>query len=291
MCRTCITIRKRIMKTYTPNFFFINFFFLKIGGYWPPDDKFTFRYKLYKVYQSFVILVSIIYGLFATTKSLIDYSHVITIVIDVLNVGFTMILSSGKILFWLINCERLKSIMIRLENNEFSYKKSEDFDADSILKNAKKSGKKYSLLLWFFCQGTLFFGFAPAIIISCWYYINNMPISNVTMFEKLPVYQYVPFKHDTALKYILACFVQLIPMHFYVNIIMGVDGLFMNFLHLIGTHMLILKKAFRTIRKACLRQGIEDALILDGVHNSKELEELMITEMKKCIKHLQMLYK
>ncbi|KAK9731004.1 hypothetical protein QE152_g14055 [Popillia japonica] len=118
-----------------------------------------------------------------------------------------------------------------------------------------------------------------------------MPISNVTMFEKLPVYQYVPFKHDTALKYILACFVQLIPMHFYVNIIMGVDGLFMNFLHLIGTHMLILKKAFRTIRKACLRQGIEDALILDGVHNSKELEELMITEMKKCIKHLQMLYK
>ncbi|KRT80698.1 hypothetical protein AMK59_5383, partial [Oryctes borbonicus] len=55
-------------------------------------------------------------------------------------------------------------------------------------------------------------------------------------------------------------------------------------------HMLVLRGAFKTLRRACLKRITGPALTPDGLRNSDELENEMITEMKKCIRHLQMVF-
>ncbi|KAK9738259.1 7tm Odorant receptor [Popillia japonica] len=180
-------------------------------------------------------------------------------------------------------------IMNRLETDTFDCEKIDDFDPESMLKRAKRSGIKYACLLLFFSHLVLGLGYIPVMSLACWYYFNNLQISNVQTFKTLPYYTHIPVDHDTPLKYIFACLLQCVPMYLYVNAFVGVDSLFMNLMNFIATRMLILQGAFRTMRKRCLKKIIGNDLTPDNLHNSDEMEEYMMSDMKKCIQHLQLL--
>ncbi|GJQ85223.1 hypothetical protein Trydic_g13063 [Trypoxylus dichotomus] len=279
------------MKLYKPDFFHINYFFLKYGGYWPPHEKNTRKYVLYKVYQAVVLSITLGFSTYSTCRGIIENLSDFSALIEVFNIGITIFVSAAKVIFWLKQNDQIKNIMDTLENNEFHYEKAEDFDNDLILNKAKKVGVNYAMTLWIFSQLTLAFAYASACTMSFWYYINDLPIVNVTKFEFLPYPIHIPFKHDTAVRYFLACIIQCLPLHLYMNAFVGLDGLFMNMLNLIGEHMNILQGAFRTIRKRCLKRIKGPALTENGLYNSEELEEIMMLEMKKCIRHLQMLFR
>ncbi|KRT81127.1 hypothetical protein AMK59_5746 [Oryctes borbonicus] len=278
------------MMPYKPEFFHINYFFLKYGGYWPPHEKNTRVYKLYKVYQIVVLSFTLCFSTFSTCKGIIENLSDFSALIEVFNIGITIFVSAAKVIFWLKDNDEIKKIMNALENNEFHYEKTGDFDNDLILKRAKKVGISYTMTLWIFAQLTLAFAYGPACTVSFWYYLNDVPIANVSKFEFLPYRTHIPFEHDTAIKYFFACIVQCLPLHLYMNAFVGLDGLFMNMLNLIGEHMRVLQGAFRSMRARCLKNIKGCALTEDGLYNSEELEERMMFEMKKCIRHLQLLF-
>ncbi|GJQ85220.1 hypothetical protein Trydic_g13060 [Trypoxylus dichotomus] len=212
------------------------------------------------------------------------------LLIDMSNAGLTMFLSAMKMLFWLKHGEKLKVIMNRLENSEFHYEKIDDFNPIGIIKNAKMIGIISCLTQWIVAQCTMAAAYVPASTMSFWYFLKDVPIVNMTKFEHLPYKTYVPFKHDTAIKYFLGCVTQFVPLHIHLSALVGVDGIFMNIINLIGANMVVMRGAFKTLRKACLKRMRGAALVPDDLYNSDPLEHEMMCEMKKCIRHLQMLF-
>ncbi|GJQ85222.1 hypothetical protein Trydic_g13062 [Trypoxylus dichotomus] len=192
--------------------------------------------------------------------------------------------------FWLKHGEKLKVVMNRLENAEFHYEKIDNFDPDSIIKRAKRIGAISCITIWMVAQCTMLVAYAPASTMSLWYYLNDVSIVNMTKFDYMPFKTYVPLRYDTPMKYFLGCVIQLIPLHFHVNAFMGVDGVFMNIINLVGAHGVVVRGAFKTLRKACLKRITGTALTPDGLYNSDQLEREMLFEMKKRIRHLQMLF-
>ncbi|GJQ85221.1 hypothetical protein Trydic_g13061 [Trypoxylus dichotomus] len=212
------------------------------------------------------------------------------LLIDMSNMGVTTTLSITKMIFLWKNGEKLKVIMKRLEFSEFHHEKIDDFDPDAIIKSAKRTGTISCVMLWLFAQGVMMAGFAGPSTMSFWYYLHDVPIVNMTKYEHLPLKTFIPFKHDTPIKYFLGCAMQFVPLHLHVCVFMGVDSIFMNVINLIGAHMVMLTGAFRVLRKTCLKRITGPALTPDGLYNSDSLEREMMFEMRKCIRHLQMLF-
>lgn len=279
------------MDRYVPDFFHINVTFLKYGALWPPADRSKIAYKAYIIFKIFVLFLTLGFSTFSVIVGLVIHIDDFFILIQVLNVGATMLLSCVKIIFWLNNEDRIKLIMRRLENETFGYEDTEDFHPTITLKRAKKSGVKYALLLWIFAQLCLGFAYIPISLLSLRYYFRHLSISDVKAFDTLPYYMYVPFRHDTAIKYFFACLLQGTPCYLCATAFVGVDSLFMNMMNLIATHMSILRGAFRTMRRRCLEKIEGPDLTSDGLYNSDELEERMMVEMKKCVRHLQLLFR
>lgn len=277
------------MDSYTPNFFHVNATFLKHGAVWSPKDQTQRFYNVYKIYQAIVLFLTLGLSSYSVVLGIIIHRKNFAILIEVLSVSFTIFLAAVKTSFWLIKGEKIKMIMNRLETDTFDCEKIDDFDPESMLKRAKRSGIKYACLLLFFSHLVLGLGYIPVMSLACWYYFNNLQISNVQTFKTLPYYTHIPVDHDTPLKYIFACLLQCVPMYLYVNAFVGVDSLFMNLMNFIATRMLILQGAFRTMRKRCLKKIIGNDLTPDNLHNSDEMEEYMMSDMKKCIQHLQLL--
>ncbi|GJQ85224.1 hypothetical protein Trydic_g13064 [Trypoxylus dichotomus] len=241
------------------------------------------------MFKVLALLLTLGFSTYSVAMGVIVHIDDFSIVMEVFNVGVTILLSGAKTTFWLVNGEKIKLIMYRLESSVFHCEEVDDFKPEFTVNQAKNSGVNYAFLLLLFSHLVLGLGYIPAICIALWYRINDLPITNVKTFETLPYYIHIPFEHDTALKYVLACLSQCIPMYLYVNAFIGVDSLFMNLMNFIATHMFILQGAFRTMRKRCVRKIRGNDLAPDGLHNSDELEGFMMEEMKKCIQHLQIL--
>lgn len=279
------------MKAYKPNFFHINYIFLKFCGVWPPDNDTTLKYKIYKIYQSAVLLILVVFGTYSFSKGIMDSVSDLTTLIEISNIGATIFLTEIKIVFWLKCSRHLKNIMNTLENNEFRYEKIDSFDPETIIRDTRRTGQIYTVVLFAFGELTIAFGYITVSSLSFWYYLNGRSISNVSIFQTFPYPLHMPFESDTAIKYFLACILQYLLLHFAATGLVCVDALFMNLLNIIGAQMLILQGAFRTLRKRCMKKIIGPALASDSIHNSDELEKLMLLEMKKCTKHLQMLFR
>lgn len=279
------------MESYTPDFFRVNAEFLTYSGLWSPPYKNGIKYYLYKLYKIVVLFSVLFYNPCVVIIGVIEHIGDFVIVMEALNVGLTILLTGIKSVFWLSNGERIKEIMHRLESNVLLFEKTDGFDSVAMIKEAQKSGLWYALLLWRAALLTLAFAYIPVAMLSLWYCLMDLPITGVKTFENLPYYMYVPFKRDTALKYFLACVLQCSPCFICATVFVGIDSLFMSMMNLIGTHMLVVQGAFRTSRKRCLKKLQGSALTEDGLYNSEELESYMMNEMKRCIKHLQMLFR
>nr|QBB72952.1 odorant receptor [Protaetia brevitarsis] len=272
------------MGAYNTDLFYINDFFLKCAAVWPINHKTGIKHVSYKIYQFFVITVTLVLfptSLFVNVAQNVD--NLLTFM-EILYPAVIGLLSAAKVYFSFMNCDRIKRVMYSLECNDFHYEKIENFDPCLIMKRAKLRGIITTMTMWCLCQLTLFLTYGSPIVKSFWYYIKDMPIGNVTTFQTLPTRLHPLFQCDTALKYLIACLLQFILFSLYILVIVGFDGLFMNLLNIIGEHMVILQGAFRTIRNRCL-------LTISGIDlGVDELEERMMIEMKKCIRHLQMIF-
>lgn len=71
-------------------------------------------------------------------------------------------------------------------------------------------------------------------------------------------------------------------------IITALDQLFINLLRILTCHVVILQGALRTIRERAVMK-VEGRIQDDYGNNSAELEEQMFVELRKCIKHSQVL--
>lgn len=101
--------------------------------------------------------------------------------------------------------------------------------------------------------------------------------------QKLPYYSWMPFNYGTRGWFLVAMGYQAVPMFSYAYSIVGMDTLFMNLMNFIVAHLVVVQGAFNTIRERCEKK-------VDG-KNLREIDRVMMDEMKVCVRHLQTIFR
>lgn len=273
---------------YAKNYFVFNRWMLKYAGLWAPTKPHVIIYYLYKCYQIVVFLFVNLYFTATEFLCIMETKHNVDFLIKNINFALTHLMGAFKCVFWFAKGDKLIELMVTLEGDEFHYENCENFDPGLITRKAKRRGIKYTFCFFMLAHMTLSSSYIPPLISVLFTpnYIED-DNGNLTFYQRLPYFSWMPFSTDTPGRYLLALGYQAGPMFSYAYSIVGMDSLFMNLMNYIGAHMHILQGAFRTIRERSVRQLTGGVLSKDGVNNSVELDFIMKKEMRKTVRHLQ----
>ncbi|XP_022917029.2 odorant receptor 23a-like isoform X1 [Onthophagus taurus] len=243
------------------------------GGLW--DPKVTGLYlNLYKIYK-YVILTFVFcwyvltefISVSATYNDLFETSN--TLNIAIMHLGGTV-----KCCMFVFRGDNIREIVNKMENNEFNYENAKNCNLRSIINRYKKLGKITTVILYSFATAYFLLAFLPYI----YEYLKSL-VTKDRLTNK-PYNMWMPFNHDTPLKYGAMLLYQGLPHFAFIHAIIGSDTLLINLMNLIACHLVILQGAFRTIEERCQLKIKKDNFKLT-------LNETMVEEFKKMVRHLQ----
>lgn len=275
-------------SNYVQNYFIFNRWMLMCAGLWTPNFKSNISKRIYNIYSVFVFIFVNIW--FTSTEFICikDTYTNLDFLIKNINFGLTHFMGALKCVFWFYKGHELVNIINILESDEFHYENSEDFNPGQITQNSKRTGMKYTLSFFVLGHMTLSSSYIPPLLTVLFNpnYVND-DYGNKTFQQRLPYFSWIPFSYDTPGKYLFAIGYQAGPMFSYAYSIVGMDTLFMNIMNYIAAHIFILHGAFRTIRTRAIKKINGEVLSNDNLNNSELVENVMMKEMKKSIRHLQ----
>ncbi|KAF2904685.1 hypothetical protein ILUMI_01491 [Ignelater luminosus] len=277
---------------YEKDHFILNRWILRGAGLWAPETK----SKIIKIgFNCYAVIVFLFVNLFFTPTEFVSIKDTyknLNALIKNLSFALTHLLGAIKVLFWYYRNKELRRIMNILESEELHYESKDDFQPAEIFRKAKRTGMKYTFTFYMMAHVTVSSSYIPPIVTTFTNpnYIENEQ-GNLTFYQPLPYFSWIPFSIDTPKSYLYALAYQMGPMYSYAYSIVGMDTLFMNILNLTGAHMSVLKGAFRSIRGRCVEKMEKMKLLSKDEKSNKDLlDNMMRNEYKRSVKHIQTIF-
>lgn len=269
-------------ESYLKNYFSINIKYLRLASLWYPSE-------IHNVKDIAAIMMTIFMTMLTTFYtpseiiSLPEQSDDINAFINNLGIALSHIIGSIKLYNFCFHRSQLKKLMQTLEDEDLEYEITEDFKPNEIIDKAKKQNVFTSngfsalvhLVLWSNYLMAIFnFIFRPNSYYSVDRYGNSVFCTN------LPFYSWIPFYHGNKATCLVAIFFQLLCVLFLSLVIIGADMLFVGLINFVTAHVLVLQGAFKSIPMRSLKKS-----------GSQELDQVMQREMKKCVDHLNLIFR
>nr|AVH87255.1 odorant receptor 14 [Holotrichia parallela] len=204
--------------------------------------------------------------------------------------SMSFILTSFKVLIWFYYRQPLLKITRLLEKNSSIFQ-DYDFDCRGVISKEKRFKD-----LWtksFFLAATLVSVLAGFLSItetltSAEKYVEFKNGTHYVYNQKLPYYSWVPFDQTSSkLAFVVAVVYQCLALLNCGYITVGLDMMFVALISFINAHFVMSRNAFRRLGTVCLKRLNTESTISN--HLSKMLQKEYEVELRKCIKHLQML--
>nr|WJJ63303.1 odorant receptor 3 [Pachyrhinus yasumatsui] len=279
-------------NSYATDFFFVNRWMLRCAGLWRPESKNERVQFLYKIYA---IIVFIFVNLWFTSTEFVSLFYTYkneSEFIKNINFFLTHFMGAVKVIFWYFNGNYLRSIMKSLEDPKLQYENYMHFKPGNLSREYKTIGIKYSLLFLSLAHATLMSSYVPPLITTLKFIKHDRtPNSTMSLPDRLPYYSWMPFPYYTGNMYLLAMAYQAGPMFSYAYSIVGMDTLFMNIMNCIAANVSIIQGAFPTLRERCVSRLNNITSNSNPLIENKKMMASMDTELKKIIKHLQIIFK
>lgn len=253
------------------DYFLYNRLILRFAGLWQPDHYATPLQKiLYNTYATFTFLFVNVF--FTTTEfiSLYETRHDLYALIKNINFALTHLMGAVKCCFWFFRHKKLLKIIATLESGD-------DASGAAIMQRYRRKGVVFTLAFFVLAHLTLASSYLPPLVAAVKYDGNG------GFKQNLPYFSWMPFDYSTRGRFLLAMGYQAVPMFSYAYSIVGMDTLFMNMMNFIVAHLVVVQRAFKTIRRRCVEKV--------GANDPKELNRAMMGEMKTHIRHLQTIFK
>lgn len=292
MTTKTIQVKPFPKSEYGKDHFILNRWILRGAGLWAPETK----SKIISIgFKCYAVIVFLFVNLFFTSTEFISIKDTykdLNMLIKNLSFALTHLLGAIKVLFWYYRNKELKKLMNILESEELHYESKDDFQPAEIFRKAKRTGIKYTFTFYMMAHLTVSSSYIPSIVTTFTNpnYIENEQ-GNLTFYQPMPYFSWIPFKIDTPKAYLYALAYQMCPVLSYAYSIVGMDTLFMNILNLTGAHMSVLKGAFRSIRARCVEKMENMQLRFKDEKSEKILlDNMMANEYKRSVKHIQTIF-
>ncbi|KAB0799150.1 hypothetical protein PPYR_07030 [Photinus pyralis] len=279
------------------SFFGVNIVILKIAGVWIPDQGEGYALKwFYWIYN--VATNGFCLGIFMPCEFLAfgRSRHRLEDAIKNASVAVTHLLGGMKVLVWLKRRKVILRMISELEEQALQYDEIDDFQPRKTLIADKRT--KNITTLGFLTLGasvsiTALLG-ATAVLLRDYERHEEITVdaSNVTAYkytQPLPYWAYMPFDYTTSrTRFFWALVYNCFTAYQQAWTIVGIDTLFTALVSNIGLQLTILRGAFKTIRSRSVR-SVKMANELYPP-NPTLVDEAMDREMKKCVRHLQLIF-
>ncbi|XP_031339665.1 uncharacterized protein LOC116168133 [Photinus pyralis] len=291
--KKCVPHWSEVNKT----FFGVNILILKLAGLWVPDQGEGFAERCFYWFY-FVALNGFSLGIFLPSEFLSfgRSRHRLSDVIKNASVAFTHLLGGIKVLVWLKRRKIILRMIEELEAEALQYDDIDDFQPLKTLLEEKKTKNITTIGFFGLASCVVITGFlgTTAIMLADYerYEEITLDANNVTTYrytQRLPYWSWMPF--DSSLSrsrffwgVVYNC---VSPLH-QCWLISGMDTLFTALVSNIGMQLTILRGAFKTIRARSVRSL--ETVNKKYSRNPELVNEVMEKEMKKCVKHLQLIF-
>ncbi|XP_019870447.2 odorant receptor 4-like isoform X2 [Aethina tumida] len=273
------------MHGYHANFFETIVLTLKLFGIWVPNNLSNFKEKLYHFYMctflgiAWLYFISEIIIIKDTHKSLFDL---------ISNIGLLITHVVGVIKFSTLFFRRKKieEMMQILQSNRFKYESVGDFKPSDMFNESKEISSKHTWCLF------VVYGLVG---ISAHFsgLINMGGISSdevINCSDYVAYYSYFPFNMDSIGKCHILFFLMDVPLIIFALYIAAFDSLFGTLANCLKCQLLIVCKAFTSIRERVLTKlNLPQDFQIFRDEQHPMLEQALFEEMKRCTVHLSYL--
>nr|WKF45102.1 odorant receptor 44 [Podabrus annulatus] len=280
-------------------FFDINMSLLKLAGLWVPDQGESLPLQIwYLIYNiainGFALLFFMPCEFVAFQSSRKDFEELIKNA----SVAFTHLLGMIKCCVWLNSRKVILKMIEDLEAKVSDYDEIDDFQPQVMIET-EKSTKNFTLTVFFSicCSVSLTaLSGSTAILLTDYerFEVFDLDANNSTIYrytQPLPYFVWMPFNAEASkIHFFIGVLYVCYPALTQAWTIAGTDTLFTALVSYTSVQLRILQGAFKTIRARCIRNlNLKDEQLT--FYDSPELNDAMMKEMNKCVKHLQIIFK